>query len=153
MKVARVLSPVAARRLAIMRQHLAGSCPSPDSEGIMSVMRDIRYLQYDPMRVVAPSHLLVLWSRLGQYDPTLLDTLLWRERKLFEDWAQTTSIVLTEDYSIFNALKQGFAAGNTPSARRIRGWMEKNKSFGDYILDQLKHRGPLILSQFEDKPS
>jgi hypothetical protein len=114
-------------------------------------MRDIRYLQYDPMRVVAPSHLLVLWSRLGQYDPALLDSLLWRERKLFEDWAQTTSIVLTEDYSIFNALKQGFASGNTPSARKIRGWMEKNKCFGGYVLDQLNHRGPLILSQFEDR--
>lgn len=151
MNVARVLSPASARRLTIMRQHLAGPRPSPDSKGIMNIMQDIRYLQYDPMRVVAPSHFLVLWSRLGQYDPALLDALLWKERKIFEDWAQTTSIVLTEDYSIFNALKQGFASGNTPSARKIRGWMEKDKNFGDYILDQLKRRGPLLLSQFEDR--
>ncbi len=151
MKAAHVLSPTIARRLAIMRQHLAEPRPPRGSEGIMNVMRDIRYLQYDPMRVVAPSHLLVLWSRLGQYDQALLDSLLWKERKLFEDWAQTTSIVLTEDYPIFNALKQGFALGNTPSARKIRGWMEKNKSFGDYILDQLKREGPLLLSQFEDR--
>jgi uncharacterized protein YcaQ len=116
-------------------------------------MRDIRYVQYDPMRIVAPSHLLVLWSRLGCYDPRLLDTLLWKERRLFEDWAQATSIVLTEDYSIFNALKQGFAVGDAPWARKIRDWMEKNKSFSAYILDQLKRRGPLLSTQFEDKAS
>jgi uncharacterized protein YcaQ len=142
---------VTARRLAILRQHLAGPRPPADLDGIMGVMRDIRYLQYDSMRIVAPSHLLVLWSRLGCYDPGLLDTLLWKERRLFEDWAQATSIVLTEDYSIFNALKQGFAAGDSSWARKIRGWMEKNEGFSAHILEQLKRRGPLLSNEFEDK--
>lgn len=149
--VARVLSPVMARRIAIMRQHLAGPCPLPDKDGIMSIMRDIRYLQYDPMKVVAPSHLLVLWSRLGPFDSSLLDMLLWKERRLFEDWAQATSIVLTEDYQIFSVLKQGFAVGDAPWARKIRDWMTKNKGFSNYILDQLERKGPLFSSQFEDK--
>jgi uncharacterized protein YcaQ len=147
------LSPVTARRLAILRQHLAGPRLPADLDGIIGVMRDIRYLQYDPMRIVAPSHLLVLWSRLGCYDSGLLDTLLWKERRLFEDWAQATSIVLTEDYSIFNALKQGFAAGDTAWAKKIRGWMEKNKVFSAYILEQLKRRGPLLSNEFEDNAS
>ena len=85
MDVLRVLSPDVARRLAIVRQHLAGTRCLPDLEGIMSVMHDIRYLQYDPMSIVTPSHFLVLWSRLGSYDLGLLDILLWKERRLFED--------------------------------------------------------------------
>jgi len=56
----------------------------------MDVMRDIRYLQLDPMTIVAPSHTLVLWSRLGPYDVSHLEKLLWKERRLFEDWAQAT---------------------------------------------------------------
>lgn len=78
----------------------------------MDVMRDIRYLQLDPMTIVAPSHTLVLWSRQGPYDVSHLEKLLWKERRLFEDWAQATSIVLTEDYPIFETLKRGFASGN-----------------------------------------
>ena len=150
-KPARTISPTTARCMAIMRQRLAGTPPPPNLKGIMGVMRDLRYLQIDPMKVVAPSHLLVLWSRLGNYDPHLLDTLLWKERQLFEDFAQATSIVLTEDYPIFSALKRGFAAGDRPWARRIRDWMQENESFSTYILNELAHKGPVRSDQFEDR--
>ncbi|NIP22845.1 MAG: hypothetical protein GWO38_03240 [Phycisphaerae bacterium] len=73
-----------ARRLAITRQRLAGPRPKPDAAGILAVIRDLNCLQLDPISAVAPSHLLVLWSRLGTYDPAHLDTLLWEERRLFE---------------------------------------------------------------------
>jgi len=112
MKIIRTLSPILARRLAIMRQHLAGPRPPANSNGIMDIMRDLGYVQIDPMRVVERSHLLVLWSRLGPYNLAHLDKLLWKERQFFEDWAQATSIVLTEDYPIFKALKRTFAAGD-----------------------------------------
>ena len=117
----------------------------------MDVMRDLRYLQVDPMRVVAPSHVLVLWSRLGRYDLSDIDKLLWKERRLFEDWAQATSIVLTEDYPIFSALKRSFATGDSAWANKIRNWLEKNREFSDYILNELDRRGPLLSSQFEDR--
>lgn len=140
-----------ARRLAIMRQRLAGPRPPANFEGIMGVMHDVGYLQIDPMRVVAPSHLLVLWSRLGQYNPADLDSLLWKERRLFQDWAQTTSIVLTEDYPIFSAFKRSFAQGDQPWARRIRTWVEKNKDARSQILAQLRREGSLFSDSFEAK--
>lgn len=151
MNASHTLSPVLARRLAIMRQRLAGPRLVADSNGIMDIMRDIGYVQIDPMRVVERSHLLVLWSRLGPYDLTHLDKLLWKEKLLFEDWAQATSIVLTEDYPIFKALKSTFAAGNQPWAHRVRNWMEKNKKFHQYILTQLRSKGPMASLDFEDK--
>jgi uncharacterized protein YcaQ len=117
----------------------------------MKVMRDLRFLQIDPMRVVEQSHLLVLWSRLGNYDRRNLDVLLWKKKALFQDWAQTTSIVLTEDYPIFNALKCTFASGDGKSARRIRTWIEKNQELRDYILAELRRKGPLYSEDFEDK--
>ena len=106
----------------------------------MDVMRDIRYLQIDPMRIVAPSHTLVLWSRLGLYHLANLDTLLWKERQLFEDWAQGTSIVLTEDYPIFYALKRSFARDDSAWAKKIRNWVEKNRKFSLYILEELRRK-------------
>jgi uncharacterized protein YcaQ len=134
-----------------MRQRLADPRPSADYKGIMDVMKDIRYLQIDPMKIVAPSHTLVLWSRLGPYDLVNLDALLWKERRLFEDWAQATSIVLTEDYPIFKALKRSFAEGDSAWARKIRNWMEKNREFSLHILEELKMKGPLFSTQIQDK--
>jgi uncharacterized protein YcaQ len=47
----------------------------------MGVATDLGSLQLDPISVVARSHQLVLWSRLGRYDVADLDALLWRERR------------------------------------------------------------------------
>ncbi len=151
MNTIRTLSPTLARRLAIIRQHLAGPRPPANSSGIMDVMYDLGYVQIDPVRVVERSHLLVLWSRLGPFDLAHIDKSLWKERKLFEDWAQATSIVLTEDYPIFKALKRTFATGDQPWAQRVRDWMEKNKKFSHYILAQLRKKGPMLSEDFGDK--
>jgi uncharacterized protein YcaQ len=145
------ISPVLVRRLVLTRQRLAGPRPPANSAGIMDVMRDIGYLQFDPMRVVAPSHLLVLWSRIGKYDLSDLETLLWKERRLFQDWAQATSIVLMEDYPIFSTLKQSFAVGDSPWANRIRMWVEKNKEARNSILAQIRRDGPLSSDALDAK--
>src|SRR5262245_47233263 len=81
----RALSPDTARRLAISRQWLAGPRPTSSQAGTMfDVIRDLGCVQLDPISVVARSHQLVLFSRLGKYDLAHLDTLLWEERRLFE---------------------------------------------------------------------
>jgi uncharacterized protein len=84
-----------ARRLILSRQRLAGPLPAaPGPEEIMGVATDLASLQLDPISVVARSHQLVLWSRLGRYD---LDGLRWRDRRLFEYWTTAAAIVCTED--------------------------------------------------------
>ena len=82
-----VLSLPQARRLAVRSQHPAGPEPAKGIDGMRQVPRELRVLRLDPVNVVARSHLLVLWSRLGGFDHDDLDALLWRERWLFEYWA------------------------------------------------------------------
>src|SRR5436305_12085510 len=95
----RTISVETARRLAVVRQHLAGPrLPRPGAEAILDVVRDLGCLQLDPIAVVARSHLLVLAARLGPFDPKELERLLWHDRALFEYWAHRASIVLTEDF-------------------------------------------------------
>ena len=151
----RTLSPALARRLAIARQRLAGeSSPSlsaAHAEGILEVVRDLGCLQLDPTNVVARNHLLVLWSRLGVYDPEHLDTLLWTERQLFEDWAHAASIVPTEDYPIFAALKRDFGKGDSTHDQRVRDWIDQNRVLRRHILNELRRNGPLPSRHFEDR--
>lgn len=65
-----------ARRLAVTSQLLAGKRPPRARRGILETVRPLRRLQLDPTAAVAPGHLLVLWSRLGRYDPADLDALV-----------------------------------------------------------------------------
>lgn len=113
-------------------------------------MRDLGCVQLDPTSAVARSHLLVLWSRLGPYDPMHLDTLLWQERQLFEYWAHEASIVLTEDYPLHHLLMRKWASGDSPWARRVQTWMKKNDALRRHILNALRCGGPLSADRFED---
>jgi uncharacterized protein YcaQ len=146
-----VLSLEQARRLAVRSQHLAGP-QNPGSTGIdemRRVLRGLRVLQIDPVNVVARSHLLVLWSRLGAFDRADLEALLWQERWLFEYWAHAASIVLTEDYPIHRAMMLQYRA--TVATRPQRDWLAANEDFRRYVLDQLQDGGPLPGDAFEDR--
>lgn len=141
----------AVRRLAVVRQHLAGPLPRrPGASALMDVMKDIRYLQLDPISAVAQSHLLVLFARVGRFDATELDRLLWRERKLFEYWAHVASIVLTEDFPLFRHRMTDILSGNTPRRLRVRAWMRKHQALRKFVISELRSRGPLLSRQFQD---
>jgi uncharacterized protein YcaQ len=113
-------------------------------------MEDVRYVQIDPISVVAPSHLLVLHSRLGNFRESDFDRLLWKDKKLFEYWAHVASIVLTEDYPLFLPRMKQFHKGDRVWDKRLRDWIEENSSLGKYVIGELKSRGPLALRDFED---
>jgi uncharacterized protein YcaQ len=137
----------AARRLAVGAQLLAG--PPVRADGLKTVLRALRCLQLDPIGAVAPSHLLVLWSRLGDFDRAALESLLWRERWLFEYWAHAASIVLTEDYALHAATMRRYP-GPSAYGRRVRDWLGANEKLREHILDRLAVGSPLPAGAFED---
>jgi uncharacterized protein YcaQ len=163
--VRRTVDPALARRLFLSRQRLAGpapgpgsgagpppaSGPRPGSDGVMAVASDLASLQLDPISVVARSHLLVLWSRLGRFDPARLDALLWRERRLFEYWTNAAAIVCTEDYPIHSLLMRRYPSDRYAHSRRMRLWLAENQALRRSILRQLRADGPLPARALEDR--
>ncbi len=151
MPVRRTLSLSLARRLVITCQRLAGPRPEVTTDTLLDLIRNLGCLQLDPLNVVARSHLLVLWSRLGDYNPALLDQLLWQEHRLFEYWAHAASIVLTEDYQIYQHRMQASYPGDEIFWRQsARQWIEQNAELRDHILTSLRKRGPLRARDFTD---
>jgi uncharacterized protein YcaQ len=146
------LSPTLARRLAVTRQRLAGPQAEATPAGLLEVIRAIGCVQLDPIRAVERTQYLVLWSRVGPYDPAHLDTLLWQERKLFEYWGHAASIVLTEDYPLHEPLMRRLAQGNSNHewTRRAKAWLNDNDAFRQHILDRLRQDGSLSAAQIED---
>ncbi|MFZ1753330.1 MAG: crosslink repair DNA glycosylase YcaQ family protein [Caldilineaceae bacterium] len=139
-----------ARRLAVLAQRLAGPLPPATAEGVMDIFRALNCIQIDPIRAVERTQLLVLWSRLGAFDPALLDRLQQEDRTIFEAWAHCASYVLTEDYPLFAHHMTDERTGGGVWGERVRTWMEANASLRQHILERLDADGPLATSEFED---
>ena len=55
------------------KQHLAGRVPKKTSKGdLVDLVRDIIYVQWDPVPIVAPSHVIAIWSRVGKFQVQVL---------------------------------------------------------------------------------
>ncbi|MDI1460733.1 crosslink repair DNA glycosylase YcaQ family protein [Catellatospora sp. KI3] len=139
-----------ARRLAVSCQHLAGPVPPPGQGRLWDVLATLRCLQLDPIDVVAHSHRLVLWSRLGAYDEQELANLRWKERRLFDYWAHAASIVLSEDYQLHHAMMRGYPdAGQSVPMARIGDWLRANTGLRDAVVQRLAEAGPLPTDGFD----
>ena len=135
-----------ARRLAVSRQRLSGSRPkSVTTDHIHELVRAIGCLQLDPTAIVARNHLLVVFSRLGPFDPKLVDILLWDERRLYEYWAHQASIVPTEDRALHAALPPSWA-----DPRTTENWMTRQARFMKPVLERLAANGSVRAADFEE---
>jgi uncharacterized protein len=143
-----------ARRLAVTKQHLAGKHPRKGAAGdMLKVVQDLAYVQWDPVTVVAPSHIISLWSRIGSFRISDLDRLLWDERKLLLHWTPIASIVSIEDYPIYRSLMERYPDSLTRSWGRQRDsakeFLARHVGLRKSLLKQLGG-GPLQLGQFKE---
>jgi len=140
--VIRQIDPINARRLIISKQQL----DARQRPAMLDVIRALGCLQLDPIRRVERTHLLVLWSRLGNYELDELDVLRWQDRSLFEYWAHAASLVLTEDYPIH--------AVNMRRAResdKFKKWLDEHDTHAlrQHMLDRLRDEGALGTNDFD----
>jgi uncharacterized protein len=142
--VSRKVSPEQARRIAVRAQLLDGS-----ARGVLSTIRRLGFLQIDPIATVATPQHLVLWSRLGPYDRTELDRLLWTDRKLFE-W--NAFIYPIESLPLIQAfMRRSRRATTTTWDRRRQDFLKENAAFRRYVMRELKRRSPLLSRELEDR--
>lgn len=139
--MSREVSLEEARRIAVHAQLLDGT-----ASGVLGTVRRLGFLQIDPISTVAPPQHLVLWSRLGPYDRTELDRLLWEERKLVEFDA---FIYPVEDLPVLLARTRRRST-KYAYERRAAEFVRSNASFRRYVLRELERRGPLLSREIED---
>jgi uncharacterized protein YcaQ len=137
------LSVVQARRLAYRGQRLAGPRVGRTADDLVGLVRQLGCVQPDPISVVARSHLLVVWSRVGRYDADRLRRLQEEDRALFEYWAHAASLVPTSDLPIHRwTMERSLQTDRLPHVR-IRAWLAVNERVVDDLVAKLERDGPL----------
>ncbi|MEA9423538.1 winged helix-turn-helix domain-containing protein [Aeromonas caviae] len=114
---------------------------------LLACIRRMALLQIDTISVVARSPYLVLFSRLGHYDPRWLEQLL-ADGDLFEYWAHEACFVPREDYRLLrHRMLDPAAMGWKFSAQCL-------KTHGGeiaQIVERIRQDGPVRAADFERK--
>ena len=114
---------------------------------VLGAIRRMGALQIDTINVVARSPYLVLWSRLGDYEPKWLDELL-AEGAIFEYWSHEACFLPVEDFPLYrhrmlNAESMGW--------KYSKDWVEAHRREVEGLLKFITERGPVRSADFERK--
>jgi uncharacterized protein len=139
----KTLSLDAVRGLMIAAQGLHDRPhPPATKKSVRSIIRQMHILQIDSINVIARSPYLVLWSRLGDYDPRWLDDLL-TEGALFEYWSHAACFLPIEEYPLYRHLYDSWLGG------RAHKWLDEHRRVAKTVLDHIREHGEARSSDFE----
>src|SRR3954447_20111785 len=104
------ISVSTARETFLAAQGFADPRPSvvPSRRHLAKVLSRVQLLQLDSVNVAVRAHYMPLFSRLGAYDPALVDDAAWshrarRPRLLVESWAHEASLLPIEDWPLLRS--------------------------------------------------
>jgi uncharacterized protein YcaQ len=141
----RVVTPEQARRIAVRAQLLDGS-----AKGVLDTVRKLGHLQMDPIATVARPQELVLFSRLGAFDTAALESLLWKQRKLFE---YDAFIYPIEDLPLQKArMAKRRRGGKLKRDEWTREFLRQNAPLRRYVLREIVRNGPLLSRDLKYDP-
>lgn len=142
------LSLAEARRLTLAAQGF-GSRRDQTRAGWPRMRRAIErlgLLQIDSVNALVRSHYLPVYSRVGRYDPALLDrktfALPGRGRELFEFWAHEASLL---PFALQPLLRWRMARAERLDGvyGQIRDLVRARRRYVDGVLAEVSERGPL----------
>ena len=140
-----VLSLATARRMALAAQGFDRPRPEGrvDARHLRRLIHQLGLLQLDYVNVLLPAHYQVPFSRLGAYDRSRLDDLVYRRREFTEQWAHEASLVPMASWPLLR---------HRMEVHRARPWhfgdfLDAHPEYVAWILEEVRTRGPLTPDQ------
>ena len=135
--IAPSLSADEARRLALRAQGLLGADGRRGGPGAM--LRRLGAVQLDTISVLARSHELVAYARLGATDRSRVERAYWGG-DAFEYWSHAACVLPVEEWPMFAFRRRWFRA-------RGQRWHKVGQDACDRVLEALRANGPMTVSE------
>ncbi|WP_460066320.1 winged helix-turn-helix domain-containing protein [Streptomyces sp. YKOK-I1] len=132
------LSADEARRIALRAQGFLGS---PDRKaGVRGILRHLGAVQLDTISVLARSHELIPYARLGRVGRTTVEDAYWKDIHAFEYWSHAACILPIEEWPHFAFRRRAY---------RGRPHWNHDLPEGTYdqVVKQLRAEGPLTATE------
>ncbi|QMU75320.1 winged helix-turn-helix domain-containing protein [Streptacidiphilus sp. PB12-B1b] len=134
------LSADEARRIALRAQGLLGA---PDRRGgVRGVLRHLGAVQLDTISVLARSHELIPYARLGAVGRPAVEAAYWGAGTTFEYWSHAACILPIEEWPLFSFRRRAFLA----RGHRWHRLQDAERSCAE-VLDRLRTDGPLTATE------
>jgi hypothetical protein len=132
------LSGAEARRAALRAQGLVGA---PDRRaGVSGLLTRLGAVQLDTISVLARSHELVAYARLGPVGRAAIERAYWSQGATFEYWAHAACVLPVAQWPLFAFRRRRFRA-------RGQRWHAVSPGVGDRVLERLRAEGPLTSTE------
>ena len=133
------LSLAEARRVALAAQGFNRARPrgAVTADHLAGVIRRLGLVQIDYVNVLVPAQYVIPFSRLGPYDRSLFDTVVYEGREFTEQWAHEASIVPVSTWPLLR---------HRMESHRVRPWgfetfITENPAYVERILEEVRTRG------------
>src|SRR4051794_35262822 len=114
---------------------------------VQATVNRLAQFQIDSINVVTRAHFTPVFSRLGPYDPGLLERAAFRPpRRLFEYWGHAASLI---DVSLQPYLRFRMQAGYRDVWPGVERAARENPNMVDFVLAEVAARGPVSARNLE----
>jgi uncharacterized protein len=137
------ITPEEVRRMTLRAQGFLGATGwRPTRSGVAAMLGRIGAVQLDTISVLARSHELVAYARLGPVPREQIEQAYWHPAKpaAFEYWAHAACVLPLEQWPYFAFRRRAFRA------RGVR-WHQSHQETCEKVLARLRAEGPLTATQ------
>jgi uncharacterized protein YcaQ len=110
--------------------------------GVAAMLRRLGAVQLDTISVLARSHELVAYARLGSIPREKVEQAYWHPRRpaAFEYWSHAACVLPLEEWPYYAFRRRAFA-------RRGLRWHQSHPEVCERVLDQIRAEGPLTATE------
>ena len=137
-----------ARKLALSQQGLLSAKPKfgKGKRATLRAIEHLGYVQIDAISVIQRAHHHTLWSRVPGYKPQFLNSLLSKDRSIFEYWSHAAAFMPMKEYRFSLPVMRALST-------KAKHWYHVDPSFKLQVLEKIKKEGPLYARDFETPKS
>ncbi len=134
------LTPDDVRLITLQAQGLIGA--RARAGGVPAMLRRVGAVQLDTISVLARSHELVTYARLGAIPRSSIERAYWHPRTAtaFEYWSHAACVLPIEEWPFYAFRRRAWLA-------RGKRWHDRHQSVCDEVLARVRAEGPLTTTE------